>query len=401
MLSLSALHLQNAFRAPLVRRQVATFRFSLHTLRSRVSDSSALSDDFVQKRFASNKKNPVVKAPAKLKVDKPLPEDEDEPFAQSTLIDGLVIERLGDRLLVEYHNSTFSSNVPQRLVCSQRSIFTKDQIVPGDRVQFSLNPISDNKTAIDTAVGVVQSLQDRKNVLQRPSATSTRNKVQMRPIASNIDQLLIVISVQPLVPLPTIDRYIISALVYNIPNVCLVINKADLPDTDELHNSFYYYANLGYKLIKASTKTSAGLDELRSCLKGKTSVFVGQSGVGKSSLVNTLIPQAQIRVGDLISNNNFGAHTTSNARLYHLDEKGSVIIDSPGIRELGVWHLPAADIQQGFVEIDSHAQKCKFRNCLHREEDAKFCAVWQAVQKGEIHQNRYNSFMALVNQNHD
>lgn len=424
---------------------------------------------------------------------------------------GLVIERLGDRVLIEYplESPPFQR---QRAVCLQRQQFllSQEHIVPGDIVYFkhiNNNDNIDNSTlSSKNATAFIEELHPRNNVLQRPSAGSTRKKVTMKPIASNIDQLLVVVATQPLVPLHTLDRYIVSARVHNIPEVHFVINKADLPDTKDLYNYMRHYEKLGHRLILASTSSNAsdnnynnkhaGLDTVRNLLRGKTSIFVGQSGVGKSSLINALFSSSSwtpstfsgemLRVGDLVGNNLYGAHTTSNAKLYHLPaptsesdsnekelndsllEKGNPsncfekegdevvsteleidhhekdnaiiqfndsgswgrIIDSPGIRELGIWHLPSRVIQEGFHEIHHHAQFCKFRNCKHDNydmqklseqldaaNDAKFtnaqvhresksnnkanCGVVAAVEAGEIHPARYAHFLALRDQHHD
>jgi ribosome biogenesis GTPase / thiamine phosphate phosphatase len=315
------------------------------------------------------------------------PEKNDFP-----LIKAYVLERRGDRLLVEFSDS---SNVLQKTICVQKAQFSSNQehIVPGDYVEIALpnNPQD---------FSIIYKLLDRKNVLQRPSATSTMKKIVMKPIASNIDQLLVVTALKPLVPLHTIDRYLVSAYVHDIPEVTIVINKADLEGSQEYYQSLQYYEQqLGHKMIFASTKSSTGLDNLLLQLQNKTSIFVGQSGVGKSSLINVLIPNMQLSVNSLVGGGNFGAHTTSIATVYDLPALNAKIIDSPGIRELGIWHLDLSFIQAGFREIDQFAKICKYRNCAHRlQDEAAQCAVVAAVKKGDIHLHRYQSFMMLREQ---
>lgn len=399
---------------------------------------------------------------------------------------GIVIERLGDRLLVEYPlNIPFQQR--SRTVCMQRAQFLQNQqhIVPGDYVHFrplaaSAAAASTNNVSENALTGMVEGFYTRKNTLERPSASSTKKKITIKPIASNIDQLVVVVAVEPLVRLHTLDRYIVSAHVHKIPEVHFVVNKADLPETMALYKRLSHYEKLGHRLILASTYDSGsdGLQSVRDILKGKISVVVGQSGVGKSSLINALIPSADLVVGDLVANNMYGAHTTSNARLYHIpapssqviqppletsiptggktvtasdsqaqetndesdnsdddeeDECGDIeddeedndnsnssggkntvvlpqlnedgswgrIVDSPGIRELGIWHLDRRTIQNGFKEIMHHARDCKFRNCAHSLDDAKHCGVWKAMKAGDIHPARYAHFIAIRDQQHD
>ena len=142
------------------------------------------------------------------------------------------------------------------------------------------------------------------------------------------------------------------------------------------------------------------MDELRACLRDNNSIFVGQSGVGKSSLVNALLPDANTRVGALVrSKNQIGAHTTSSSHLFHLggsaDPGAGTIIDSPGIREIGLWHLPVEDIKEGFIEINAHAKNCKYRNCTH-DFDQEGCGIIAALEEGLITTRRYSSYMDLA-----
>lgn len=258
----------------------------------------------------------------------------------------------------------------------------------------------------------------RSNLLARPSSSSeSRKKVVFKSIASNVTQLFILVASRPYVPLPTIDRYLITAKMLEIPKVHLVINKYDLgEESEELYHELLFYEKvLGTKILRTSNQDHTGINDIKDLLINQTSVFVGQSGVGKSSLINALLPHLSIKANPLTGNEQFGAHTTSNARLYHFydDEdkndinsvkvspplRHGVIIDSPGIREMGTWHLTLADIVSGFDEIYDYSKECKFRNCNHLEYNGeKNCAVYRAVKEGDIHESRYKSFLQLIKQ---
>jgi len=343
---------------------------------------------------------------------------------RSTL-SGLVIERYGDQLLVEPERPIKGAEF---IVCSQRSAMTDDSVVVGDKVHFLPHDASNNNSS---PTGVVVELHPRTNLLERPSGVGNIHK--MKSIAANVDQVMVVVAGSPVVPLPSIDHIIVAAVEYDMRCV-IVLNKVDDETTSKpFRKSINHYAKLlDHDIIEVSVKTGAGLDKLRQCLHGKTSIFVGQSGVGKSSLVNAIVPEAAVRVGSLVRRTKqVGAHTTSSSHLYHLppapivqavsegaaeetdnenendsgvqsDEEGErppagngVIIDSPGIRELGLWHLPAAAIRAGFVEIDSLAKECKYRNCKHLPREVG-CAVVKGVEEGKVHPQRFVNFHRLV-----
>lgn len=176
----------------------------------------------------------------------------------------------------------------------------------------------------------------------------------------------------------------------------ILLNKMDLEGSEELFSNLQRYSAMGYPVLKVSVKSKEGLQDLRDTLKDKCSIFVGQSGIGKSSLVNTLLPDEdyKAKIGALVRSANLGAHTTSSARLFHLPEGGR-IIDSPGIRELGLWHLSEASIKAGFREIDALTDKCKFRNCKHTEETLG-CAVQKGIRDGIVHPDRLESYFTFL-----
>jgi ribosome biogenesis GTPase len=312
--------------------------------------------------------------------------------SQLECYDGLVIERYGDKLLIEEADGINDfekiENNKKYTICSQKSSLTPFKIAVGDFVKWKYTSVADNQ-------GVVVTVRERINSLQRPSVASNENKLELKTIASNINQIILVVAAVPLVPLSTIDKFIVGAHANDIETITIVINKCDLPNSDEYISALDHYRKIGYGIIKTSTKTNEGLSELMELLTNKTSIFVGQSGVGKSSLLNMILPETNAKIGDLVKHASIGSHTTSNARLYHLKNNGK-IIDSPGIRELNVWHLSKDLIQLGFVEINSVIKNCKFRNCKHTEAEGKTCAVRNGVENGSISPDRYFSFMSLI-----
>ncbi len=249
----------------------------------------------------------------------------------------------------------------------------------------------------------IVKVEPRHSILSRADNLS-RNKEQL--IAVNIDQVLITASVvlPPLKP-ALIDRYIIAALKGNMEPI-LVINKIDLlqtppPEIDpvffekqkELYAEFLAaYETLGFKIVPVSIVTGEGIETLKKWMSGKTSVFSGQSGVGKSSLINCMTG-TDLATGGLVYHTRKGSHTTTTTHLVPL-EKGGFCIDTPGIKSFGVWELEVSDFATGYPEIQSVASQCKYPDCAHMNEPE--CAVKAAVEKGEISSLRFHSYCALM-----
>ncbi|MEH6466664.1 MAG: small ribosomal subunit biogenesis GTPase RsgA [Porticoccus sp.] len=238
--------------------------------------------------------------------------------------------------------------------------------------------------------GVVIARHSRSSELCRPD-----NRGKLRPVAANIDRIAIVIAPYPEPHANLIDRYLVAAE-YQAIQPMLILNKADLIDDSNrlfLDQLLDGYTKLGYHCQKVSAHTSEGMDSLADYLKTLTSIFVGQSGVGKSSLLNTLSPEIHLAVGALSAAKAKGTHTTTTSRLFHLPNGGDVI-DSPGIREFGLWHLEPESIAQGFVEFRPFLGSCKFRDCKHKQEPG--CILRQAVDDGTIGQERFDSYWHIL-----
>jgi len=286
--------------------------------------------------------------------------------------DGLVIAHYGTQVAVESEPG-----------CSQRCHLRAnlEGLVTGDRVVWCEGD----------PMGVVVAQRERHSVLSRPDPYG-----KLKPVAANIDQIMLVIAPFPEPHANLVDRYLVAAEVVGIEPVIL-LNKTDLLENEpalqeSIEALLAIYPTLGYRIIRTSIKDS-GLAELHSALQERTSVLVGQSGVGKSSLVNVLLPDADIRVGALSESTQKGTHTTTTALLLHLT-CGGTLIDSPGIREFGLWHMNRDQVAQGFREFRPLLGTCKFRDCQHEHEPG--CAILQGVEAGAISARRLDSYRRII-----
>ena len=297
---------------------------------------------------------------------------EDDEKNLSSREDGLVITRFSRHAEVETTQGL-------RIRCSIRPNI--DSIVAGDRIIWQ--PTEDNR-------GVIVSRYPRNSVLGR--ADKHR---ESRPVAANISQLMIVIAAKPEPTWSLLDSYLIMAENLQL-QVTIVLNKVDLPCEDIKEELINCYKALGYPLVFTCKEDSEGYKALQEALCNHTSVFVGQSGVGKSSLISGILPhETEILTADISIQSELGCHTTRNSRLYHLP-KGGALIDSPGIREFELWQMPAGDILYGFREFRTLANDCKFRNCNHR--DSPGCALIKAVDTGHVSRRRYESLIKINTQ---
>jgi ribosome biogenesis GTPase / thiamine phosphate phosphatase len=287
---------------------------------------------------------------------------------------GLVISHFGQQLDIEALEGVDSGQVFR---CFARS--NLEPLVTGDEVLWQAGE----------PTGVVVGGTPRRSLLRRPNAFN-----EIKPVAANIDCVVIVLAPQP-VPHPNlIDRYLVATELMQCTPL-LVLNKCDLLDVDSrtsLGNLLQQYTALGYATLEVSGKRQLNLAPLQAALEGKNSVFVGQSGVGKSALVNALLPGTNTLEGELSQGERKGRHTTTSARLFHFPAGGN-LIDSPGIREFGLWHITAQELLTAFVEFRPYLNGCKFRDCRHDREPG--CQLQAAVAAGKISEARLSSYHAI------
>jgi len=256
-----------------------------------------------------------------------------------------------------------------------------EPVITGDRVLWQPE---------NNGTGIVAALLPRKSLLGRPE-----NARRTKPIAANIDAIIIACAPPPVFSEDMIDRYLVAAENVQIQPVIL-LNKVDLLDEANkqlIEQRLETYKKIGYTIIFSSIFAPHGLDELSRFLHDKTCVLVGASGVGKSSIIAALTAQTSIPVGEVSATTGLGKHTTTSTRLYHLPTGGS-LIDSPGVREFGLWNANPDEVLNGFVEFKALMNQCKFRDCHHQKEPG--CAVQQAVADETVSQKRFESYQKII-----
>ncbi|WP_199610921.1 small ribosomal subunit biogenesis GTPase RsgA [Flocculibacter collagenilyticus] len=291
-------------------------------------------------------------------------------------LEGTVISRFGQHADIEDQDG----NV---LRCNIRRAI--DSLVAGDNVVWRRAKVTDGDLA-----GVVEAVHERRSELKRPDYYDG-----LKTVAANLDQIVIVSAVLPIFTPSIIDRYLVAVEDAELPPI-LLLNKIDLLDEktkQEIDEVVAIYREIGYQFHYVSTKSAEGLKELQSLLNNKASIFVGQSGVGKSSLVNSLLPGAEILVNDVSDVSGLGQHTTTVSRLHHF-ESGGDLIDSPGIRDFGLWHIAADRVAWCFKEFRPFLGGCKFRDCKHLNDPG--CLIKEAVEDGKISTIRFESFHRIL-----
>ena len=291
-----------------------------------------------------------------------------ESPASSLCEEGLVIAHLGQGIAVEHDNKIILCQTLRKL----------ETVAVGDRVLWSLSAPNQ---------GRIEAILPRRSLLARPARN---NKV--RPVAANIDTVFVVIAVEPYCDFLLIDQYLAVCENSQI-NVALILNKVDLDPSETLEQELSLYQNQGYQIHRVSTKTGTGLTELKLALQNQVSVFTGQSGVGKSSITNALIPDKNLKTNTISETTKHGRHTTTAATLYHIDNGGD-LIDSPGVAIFGLADLNRQQLAQGYREFQPFSDNCKFNNCSHDQD--KGCAVRAAAENGSIAMTRYERFLKLT-----
>lgn len=306
-------------------------------------------------------------------------QDDEANIDLSSLKAGRVIGRYGKHAKVECSDQQVHKCYIRRTI---------DSVVCGDNVLFRPSERAQER-------GVIEIVQDRESVLTRPDYYDG-----VKPIAANIDQIIIVSAIVPTLSTHIIDRYLVACEAVNITPI-LVVNKVELLDEEQrqwVEEEMQDYSELGYQVIYLSCVSDEGVSSLAPCLNDRVSVFVGQSGVGKSSIINQLLPDSEEEVGDISENSGLGQHTTTAAKLIHFDEGGD-LIDSPGVREFGLWHLPDETVTNGFIEFREYLGGCKFSDCKHGDDPG--CLIREAVEQGDISEARYFSYHKIIESLHE
>lgn len=298
---------------------------------------------------------------------------------------GIIIKSTGSNYIVEDLSSGVEVSCRIKGRFRLKGIKTTNPISVGDRVTYAME---------DDGSGVISELEKRKNYIIR---RSTNLSHEAHIIAANVDMAFLVVTLDfPYTPPEFVDRFLLTCQVYHIP-VTILLNKSDLfadeafdPIIEDFEQT---YLAAGYKTIRCSALTGMGVDSIKELIKGKVSLFAGNSGVGKSTLIQVLAPDYDIRTAEISDYHKKGKHTTTFSHMYKIGE-GSYLVDTPGVKGFGLVDISKDELARYMPDLFAFAPECKFHNCTHTHEPG--CGVKAAVESGELSADRYGSYIKLL-----
>lgn len=307
---------------------------------------------------------------------------------------GLVIKNAGNRYeVVTDDGNIYYCNVKGNF--RLKGIRTTNPVAVGDRVEFS-------PSERDGQPGYITVIEPRKNYIIRRASNLSK---EAHILAANIDQMALIVTLaHPTTSLTFIDRLLATAEAYGV-KALLVINKTDLLESEEdrelLEAVSYLYSSIGYQVVAVSAKTGAGLDRLRELLGGKVTLLSGNSGVGKSTIINDILPSVKQKTAEISAVHNTGMHTTTFSEMFALpaDMGGGFIIDTPGVKGFGTIDFDKTEVSHYFPEIFKASADCKYGNCTHTHEPG--CNVRHMLEENHIAQSRYNSYLSILEDSAD
>ena len=297
-------------------------------------------------------------------------------------IEGVVISSTGSWYRVSTENGEIDCRIRGRL--RLKGIRSTNPVVVGDRVVVEPD---------DESSAIVEILPRRNYIIRRASNLSKESHI----IGANIDRALLIVTLHsPSTPVEFVDRFLVTCEAYNVP-VTIVLGKADTlvgEHEAEAEEFTAIYRDAGYDIVRLSSTTGEGIDEIRELLKGHTTLIAGNSGVGKSTLVSTICPALDIRTGEISESHHKGKHTTTFSTMYRIDE--GYIIDTPGIKGFGLIDIDSKELCRYFPEMMRLAPDCRFYNCTHTHEPG--CAVQEGVKQGIVAWSRYESYLKILDE---
>lgn len=296
---------------------------------------------------------------------------------------GIVVKNSSNSYVVE------NILTSQEVTCSIKGRFrlnnirTTNPIAIGDEVEY--------ETDAATNSSVICTIKPRRNYIIRRSTNLSK---ESHIIAANVDNVFLVVTIShPTTSYEFIDRFLVTCEVYRI-DVTIVLNKIDLYQDEQIKEFVDNYTLAGYKVILSSTISGIGFDSIKDMMKGKKSLFSGNSGVGKSSIINILAPSIDIKTADISSSHHKGRHTTTFSQMFKLDSDGTYLIDTPGIKGFGIIDISNDELAKYFPDMFAHVKDCRFYNCTHTHEPD--CKIKEMIQNGAISINRYNSYLKIL-----